>query len=481
MKRLITLCIILTAIALISSPAFAEVQNIKVSGDISTGAVYRNNYDLLPATRASSGSTEEGESSDNDNFLYTQARVRVDADLTDNVSATIRYLTEYDWCTESYTSGDGDNVDLDLANVTLKEAFYQPLTLIVGRQELEYGNGFVVADPDTNGTSADSNLTATDMSLRKSFDAIRAIFDYNPYIIEGVFAKIDETHAAENCDEDLFGVNASWDVGNYNAEAEAYWFYNRDQDQDTVSTTDTTSPGHDIHTYGVRGSMTPLTNLNVSGELAFQRGEFETASDKDTSTKRDQAAEAWQIAADYLIEAWEWQPTVRAGWTHYSGESYSNDGDQEAWIPLYEDQTHGVVANYIFSGINGGQNSNADILNIGVTLDTVEDLTMSVDWYQFWLDENIVTSDNTLVTASGTGTGAATGWTNLSETTYAMNADDDLGYEVDVALNYDYTEDVQMGLCAGWFAPGKALEGEYSNNKNDETAVQILATLDVAF
>ena len=479
MKRLITFCIALTAVAILAAPVLAEVQNVKVSGDISTAGVYRNNYDLLPASRndVTTDTNEDGQDSDNNNFLYTQARVRIDADLTDNVMATIRLLTEYDWCTASNTVGDGDNLDLDLANVTLKEAFYAPMTVIVGRQELRYGNAFIVGDPDTNGTSADGNLTAGDLSKRKSFDAIRAILDYNPYTVDVIFAKIDETNNTEASDEDLFGVNAAWDVGSYNSEVEGYWFLNRDQDQDTVAVSaDSISPGHDIHTFGVRGSVEPIENLTLIGEVAWQRGDFETASAQGTSVLRDQDASAYQIAGDYVLSGWNWEPSIRAGWTHYSGEGYADDGDHESWIPLYEDQTHGVVANYIFSGINGGQNSNADILNIGATGSPMEDLTVSIDYYNFTLAEKLVTSDNTAANLN-----TALNWTNLSEASYTMNANDELGYEIDLALNYDYTEDVQMGLSAGWFKPGKALEGEASNLRNDETALQVLATLDVAF
>ncbi|MBU4342616.1 MAG: alginate export family protein [Candidatus Omnitrophica bacterium] len=485
MKRLMILCVIMTAVALIAGPAFAEVQNVKVSGDVNAGGVYRNSYNLYPASRnALTTSGEEGQDSDNNNFLYTQARVRIDADLTDNVMATIRLLSEYDWCTESNTAGDGDNLDIDLANVTLKEVFYAPLTVIVGRQELRYGTAFIIGDPDTNGTSADSNFTAADLSLRKSFDAVRAILDYNPLTVEGIFAKIDEQTGAatlpntnENDDEDLFGVNVAYDLSDNNAEAEAYWFLNRDQNQDaaTASTSHNT-PGHDIHTFGLRGSIEPMENLNLLGEFALQRGDFETASQDSVTVKRKQESLAYQVAGDFTFADIEWMPVIRAGWTHYSGEGFADDGDYNAWIPLYEDQTHGVVANYILSGVNGGQNSNADILNIGASADVMEDLSVSIDYYNFLLDEKLVQAANTaLVTTRGYN------YVNLSEASIYANDSDELGYEIDIALNYDYTEDVKMGLSAGWFKPGKALEGEVSTERNDQTALQVLATLDVAF
>jgi len=397
--------------------------------------------------------------------------------------ATIRLLSEYDWCTESNTTGTADNVDIDLANVTLKEVFYAPLTVIVGRQELRYGTAFIIGDPDTNGASADTDFTASDLSLRKSFDAVRAILDYNPVTVEGIFAKIDEQVGAatlpntnENDDEDLFGVNVAYDLSDNNAEVEGYWFYNRDQNQDAAVGSSSNTPGHDIHTFGLRGSVEPIENLNLLGEAAWQRGDYETGSQGSVTTKRDQKAYAYQVAGDFTFADMEWMPVVRAGWTHYSGEGSDNSGDQEAWIPLYEDQSHGVVANYVLSGINGGQNSNADILNIGASADVMEDLSVSVDYYNYLLDEKLTQSANALVSAN-----TSVLYNNLVEGNTYVTDSDELGYELDLALNYDYTEDVKMGLSAGWFKPGKTLEGESSTLRNDEQAVQVLATMDVAF
>ncbi|MBU1933184.1 MAG: alginate export family protein, partial [Candidatus Omnitrophica bacterium] len=476
MKRLLTICIMLTAIALIAAPAFAEVQNVKVSGDVNSGAVYRGDYYLL------------SNNSDDDNtpynFLYTQARIRVDADLTDNVMATVRLLSEFDWNTTDNTGSTdtGDNVDLDLANVTLKEVFYQPLTVTVGRQELRYGNAFIVGDPDTNAVGADADFTAGDLSLRKSFDAIKAVFDYSPLVVDVIYSKIHETYPATltaSQDVNLYGVNAAYDIGNYDSEIEVYWFSSTN---DTVTTPAAgMNAGHSIQTIGARGSITPIDNLNLLGEIAIQRGDY----NNETVPARDQDALAYQVAGEYAFPdiTMPWtetvisSPMVKVGYTHYSGEETGNTGDHEAWIPLYEDQTHGVIANYILGGVNGGQNSNADILNIGGSISPMQDLTVSLDWYKFWLDEKLVTADGMLASAN-----SALAWTNLTKATYYMNSDDDLGFELDLVLSYDYTEDVKMGLSAGYFQPGDAFQAAASSSlENGETAVQVLATLDVAF
>jgi len=63
--------------------AYAEVQNVKVSGDIIATGVARNHFNL---TNGSAGDKNNIKQS----FMMSQVRVRIDADLTDNVAATVR-------------------------------------------------------------------------------------------------------------------------------------------------------------------------------------------------------------------------------------------------------------------------------------------------------------------------------------------------------------------------------------------------------
>jgi len=79
---LILACALIVGLAL---PAFAEVQNVKVSGDITMYGVTRNNFTL--------GSTIQ-EADDTGSENASIVRVRLDADLTENVGTTIRLINE---------------------------------------------------------------------------------------------------------------------------------------------------------------------------------------------------------------------------------------------------------------------------------------------------------------------------------------------------------------------------------------------------
>ncbi|MBN2830680.1 MAG: hypothetical protein JXL82_00160, partial [Candidatus Omnitrophica bacterium] len=60
--------------------------------------------------------------------------------------------------------------------------------------------------------------------------------------------------------------------------------------------------------------------------------------------------------------------------------------------------------------------------------------------------------------------------------TYTMTSNKHLGNAIDITATYDYTEDVQLGLTAGWFAPGKAFD-----TSNRRTASQVIGSMKVTF
>ena len=92
MVRRIGLGLCLVALAgFVAQPVFAAVQNVKISGDINVSGVARSNLDL---DKSSSVANSVGINSNQDNqsdFLSI-TRVKVDADLTDNVSTSVRLI-----------------------------------------------------------------------------------------------------------------------------------------------------------------------------------------------------------------------------------------------------------------------------------------------------------------------------------------------------------------------------------------------------
>lgn len=89
-KRLTVLLALALIVGLIFGAAYAEVQNVKVSGDIIASGVARSHFGLSYKTTGDKSALKQ-------TFLMSKLRVRVDADLTDNVMATVRLINERIW------------------------------------------------------------------------------------------------------------------------------------------------------------------------------------------------------------------------------------------------------------------------------------------------------------------------------------------------------------------------------------------------
>ncbi len=433
-KRLIlTLALALVA-GLIFSPAYAEVQNVKVSGDILFTGAARNNFDL---TRKNKGSGD-GNSEDHENMWMTQTRVRLDADLTDNVAATVRLINERNWDTESNTNTD---IDLDLAYVTLKEFLYSPLSLTVGRQEIRFGNALLIGCSGTYNSNV-LNGVPSDLSLRKSFDAIRATLNYDPLVIDAFFAKIDESANKNNDDSDLYGINVAYDV-NSKLKTEVYLL-------DRVNSGSVRS---NIKTIGTLISGSPIDNLQASLEAAFQFGTREQNNEKNMK------AWALQAMADYTFADVKFTPAVGASYTYLSGDKKSDDNTNRNWDSMYYDQ---VLNNITYSILPF---SNMQVINLRGSMKPTEDTTVLLN-YGYYRRNKGASGSMSSTQVDGNGTAYS----------YTMTGNDDLGSALDLTGTYDYTEDVQFGLTFGYFNPGKAFA---ENNRRDAT--QVVGSMKVTF
>src|SRR3989338_4739983 len=223
-KRLILAVLAVASAFFAAAPAFASVQNVKVSCEIDNTWLVRDQFDL--------GTRSAGENY-YQNLIFTQTHLHADADLTDNVGATIGLINERAWGDDVDATND---MDIHLAYVTLREMLYSPLTVIIGRQAFAYGNSFVMDATGTNNNVASGGLNgvAEDFTQRTKLDTVRLVFDYNPLTVDVVAAKSSQgTLTGQNPqddDIDLFGTNANWQIGDgWNSVVEGYFWAKIDQ------------------------------------------------------------------------------------------------------------------------------------------------------------------------------------------------------------------------------------------------------------
>jgi hypothetical protein len=334
---------------------------------------------------------------------------------------------------------------------------------------LQFGNGFIVGDPDTNNNVVGTSLTDDDLSSKKAFDAARATLNYDPLVVDLFWAKINEdtvigTAANEEKDDvDLFGVNARYDFGgNWKTIGELYYFGkvdNTPRDHTTNTDVNIKTP-NTVNTIGGRVEISPMARLNVQGELAIQTGKVNNDSDASCVVKKD--AMAAQSIITYALDM-KYNPILTAIYSYYSGDkdgAHATNSDKN-WDPMFENQTSGHIINVLFNA------SDAQVLNLRGSIVPVEDLTLTLDYVWLQLAERLPMGTFTLTTYTQNHGTTATPSVN------ANKAKMHLGDEFDLTLKYDYTDDVQLGLLAGIFLPGNIFINKPADVKEVIASVKV--------
>jgi hypothetical protein len=471
------LTLVIAAVAFIASPAFAAVQNVKVSGKIDSTYFMRDRFDLGNGVNNSRY---------NQNFALTQTQLRVDADLSDNVQTVLQLLNERAWGADV---SNAQTVDINLAYVTLKEFLYSPLTVVVGRQILHYGNGFVIGDGGPNN-SASGNIgsVAGDWSLATAHDAVKAILDYKPLTIDVFVSKEDSNvvsgTSAKNDDVDLFGVNANYQLGDdMNSVVEAY-FFGKINRGSNVTAGPPFAKTDKVYVPGLRASTNPISGLNVQVEAALQRG-VRTLNSGSSVVNEPREAFGAQAIVNYQVkqeDVEKYKPVMQGVYTFISGDSNPADADIthinaasdetfNGWDPMFEAQASGKVYNTLFNL------TNAHIVELSASATPIEDVTTKLSWTGLWLDKSLtrqlgtnggLTTGTVLVSPGGTAPSSTAVTSNLA-----------LGQEIDADLTYNYTEDVLFGLSLGVFFPGDAFAETSTNSR--KSASQAIAHVGVTF
>ena len=430
MSKKLILALAVLAISF-AGATFAAVENIKISGDISTEAVARD--------------LSLGATGDSENFLFSQIRLKIDADLTEGVSVVVSLLNERIWGEEDQGNDDGSTeLTLDLGYIELREFLYSPLTLIVGRQYLRYGNALVIGDPDTNQVACGEVPTAiANLSLRKSFDAVRGVLDFAPWTIDLFYAKVDEGIIDTDDDETMLGINAAYDWSSYNGVTEVYVV---NVDGSSLSDDQVAEDEDNTLTVGARVQFDPNDNLTLGLEGAHQSGDYYNGTD---TFHRN--AWAVQTMAEYRLLD-DYNTKFGVSYTYLTGdEDDTEDNKYQAWDPVYESQTPGEIINILLA------NSNVQLISASTSCMPREDITLGLVYTYARLNEQV--GDFTVLGHD-----------------YTMKDKKGFGSEIDVSAIYDYTEDVQLNLNAGWFIPGSAFD-----EANDNSAYSLRGGMVVNF
>ena len=469
-------------------PASAELQNVEVGGQITIlGEYYRNVETPRTGLRwpaswllgrpigtgvgAGNGIVSAFGWDDHGHglSLVTQwTRLHVNADFTDDVSAFIELdsvdVWGEDFRSQNYVTGADDransvdDVEVYQAYIEANEMFGHPLRLRVGRQELSFGSEWLVG-PNTDGPAPAWGL---------SFDAVRLTYATDVLSLDAWWSKLAENSPVEeDGDVDFYGIYGSY-LGFENIVLDAYWLWLRDgralndanfapwiEDIMGVDDYDVS----EIHTVGLRAAG-EIGALDFEAEAAYQWGNASQVGflfmplvygDDDA----DYSEWAMNLEVGYTFDT-AWQPRMYLGYAYLGGED-NRDISFGQWLgalfnPFYAPGAsvsfNRLFSNWAYSPIMDGTDfSNVHVFRGGVSVMPTEKVELALDIGHYIADEEF---DRPVVPLLSF-------WTRTN--------DNDLGWEVDMSVTYQYSEDLYC--CVGWdhLFVGDGLEdGSFSNS-----------------
>jgi len=420
----IALLVALALVLALTVPAAAEVEEITVGGSIVIQGEWQGpGLDDGVAPGAGFIMRSFDDDIDEAAFYSQRTRVNVDAKLSGGVRGFVE-LQSYDIWGDEDVDGEFepeaatarllDPFDFPSTDnvVTLYQAFIEvgeiadyPLSVRAGRQELVYGDEWLVGNNDAgrifNGLS---------------FDGIKLMYADDMFAVDAWTVKLVENSVAalptaQNDDVDFYGIYGTY-MGIEDVEIDGYLLYVRDASE--VMGDDTVT----LYTVGSRVAGTIDAGFGVidlKGEAAFQFGD--TADDGDF--------EGWglDLMAGMDLDM-EMDPRVEIAYTFFSGDD-DDDNDEETFVRMFSDVHYGELN---MGGFLDAGATNLHIIRGGVSVTPAEKLEVSADLYYFMLDEDDTFSEVFGVAQAGD--------------------DDEVGIELDLAADYQYTED--LNIRVGW-------------------------------
>jgi hypothetical protein len=385
----------------------------------------------------------DGSDNDQTESFRFRPRVWMDWKPTDNSEAYIRFTKEWLYGGDEEMPGydvDAKDVMFDNAWFLQKDIFGLPVDIKIGRQDLIYGEGFVILD----GTPQDGSQTI-------SFDAAKATLKHDWGSTDFLMVKPHENSTSFADDEDLYGIYNKWSLGGFGLEP-YFLVKNKNQKPDAGIKPPTVvdpSPAEETQLLGMRGTksmeISDGVNLALAAEIGKQWGEVDFTGEVPGSVwayshhagtlKADRDAWGGYINGTLSFTDVLWKPSLKAAFTYTTGDDPATP-DYEGWDDFYA-QWPKYSELYVYSLYDGfkGQ-SGANDPDVGVwgnmvipevmlTVKPTEKLTQSLRYLYFMADEK-------------TGPGGG----------------DERGHNVQWITNYVFTQNLSGHFLAEWFDPG---------------------------
>lgn len=254
---------------------------------------------------------------DRDRRLFARTRLKMDAAFNDWLQTRVELVDNREWLSRRDPRTQNDELDLHQAYVDLGG---KPVTLRLGRQEIDLGSRRLVAAPTWG-------------NLLRSFDAVRAMYTSDVVDVQAfcgsVVAPVDDHFNEHRRGERFSGLFATLKpVRDHKLDVYAFRLHTWNPDY-YVAGEDGVKGEHKSTACGARlyGNFTKRWNYEIEG--ALQRGRY--SNDR---------IRAWACYAStsYTFHA-PWEPVLQAVFSCASGDHDPTDGVHNTYYPYYTTNT----------------------------------------------------------------------------------------------------------------------------------------------
>ncbi|MCX7918779.1 MAG: alginate export family protein [bacterium] len=357
-------------------------------------------------------------------WAETELYLWISADLNEKVFTKINLVNQYVWGKDdSFTLPSltdpsrtiapfttGDEFELWEGYLTVKDIFNAPINLTVGRILENYGDGFVISD------SLPVDAAKVQVTLGKTL--------LNAFVYKQV------ENISDISDRNLWGIykQTKWTDS---FQTDGYLLYLQDR---------SVTPHQRIYTIGTRANadITAVPGLTLKGELAYQTGD-----------EGDIDFDAWggYFAGTYQFTAATYKPAISLAYIYLSGDGDATDDENNSWQNLLGHSMQERLGQKAWGRIvdfENGIKENMRIYWIGASAQPTEKVKGDIDIYNYQYNKK------------------------------QGNKSKNLGYEIDVKVAYQYTENVAAELIGAWFNPTK----DYND---DEQVIAAKGAIKVSF
>ncbi len=366
-------------------------------------------------------------SKDNGGVLYNRLKVHASATLSDEYLNKIVeiFIEGLDGETGAFhmkaPTNQRDKFDLHQAYVNFLDIADSHFNLKLGRQEIQYGAGRLVAAP-------------TWANLIRSFDAAIVRYENNGFRGDILYGQNVQFHIYSFDDsyptENLSGVYLSYQKYKVSPLFEGYFLY-----------LDNTRAKNDVHRYttGLRFKSIIAPGTVVDIEIPYQFG-------KDGG----KTVSAYALHADISksIDALVWKPKLAFSYDQASGNKKSRSDRTNTFIPLYQ-STHAPYGLMDFFRWENMRNP-----EFSVTFYPTDKFRFQPQVDFFWLDS----TNDSWYNSSGTA---------LRNKRATGKCSHYVGSEASIRFYYDFTKNIKLEMGYAHFFPGEYVKNTGTSNSAD--------------